>query len=234
MSKMDKRQGKERGEDGKIRAHFERLFAKYDVRNEQQFALFGKWLIFVLLLILQSLILLRHLGDVFTLQGLWRLLPLLINVVVFSVSEALKLFVVKNKNLSVLFYVINAVSACAFLFFVSGTYALIIYLLVLTELYTTAQRGKPVVWIYVLCVPLYAMIYTARMLSFDTAKIPLFVLLQESIGAFVFLTAHFLLSQIALAFYRQFLRLDKTLKELNESKKELEKAQGQKLPVFYQ
>ena len=224
MSKMDRRQGKECGEDGKIRTHFERLFAKYDVRNEQQFALFGKWLIFILLLILQSLILLRHFGDFFSWKGLWRLLPLQINVTVFSVSEALKLFVVKNKKFSVIFYVLNALSACAFLFFASGTYALIIYLLVLTEFYTTAKKGKSVAWIYVLCVPLYALIYTARMLSFDTAKIPLLVLLEESIGAFVFLTAHFLLAQIALAFYRQFLRLDKALTELNESKKELEKA----------
>ncbi|MBQ8343001.1 MAG: sensor histidine kinase [Clostridia bacterium] len=224
MSKTDKTQRKERGEDGKIRAYFERLFSKYDVRNEQQFALFAKWLIFILLCIVQLLILLRHFEYFFSPKGWWKVLPLQVNVAVFTLSEALKLFVVKNKKLSVAFYVLNAVSACAFLFLASGTYALIVYMLVLTEFYTTVKRGKAVVWIYVLCVPIYALIYTARMLAPEAVDIPLPVLLQESIGAFVLLTTHFLFAQIALAFYRQFLRLDKTLKELNESKKELEKA----------
>lgn len=224
MSKMNKKQSKERGGDGKIRAYFERLFAKYDVRNEQQFARFGKCLAFILLVIVQSLILLSHFEDFFSPTGWWRVLPLQINVAVFSISEALKLFVVKNKKLSVVFYVINAVSACAFVFLVSGTYALILYLLVLTEFYTTAQSGRAVVWIYVLCVPVYALIYTGRMLAHEALDMPLWELLQESIGAFVLLTAHFLVAQVVLAFYRQFLRLDKTLKELNESKKELEKA----------
>ncbi len=223
MAKTDKRQRKERGENGKIRAYFDRLFAKYDVRNEQQFISFCKWLIYILLLIVQSLILLRHLETFFSPKW-WRILPLLINVVLFTLSETLKLFLVKNKKITVVFYLLNAVSACAFLFLVSGTYALIIYLLVLTEFYTTEKKGKVSMWIFILCVPLYALIYTARMLSPNAVDLPLPVLLQESIGAFVLLTAHFLVVQVALAFYRQFLRLDKTLKELNESKKELEKA----------
>ena len=223
MSKSDKDKRRERGEDGRIRTYFEHLFAKYDVRNEQRFAFFGKWLIFILLLIVQSLILLRNFGAFRSLKGWWKMMPLQIAVAAFTLTEALKLFVIKNKRLAVLFYVLNAVSACAFLFFASGTHALILYVLVLTEFYCTAKNGKNSAWIYVLCVPVYALIYTAR-ITFDFAAVGLFQLLQESIGAFVLLTVHFLIAQIALAFYRQFLRLDKTLKELNESKKELEKA----------
>ncbi len=223
MSKTDKKKRNERGEDGKIRTYFERLFAKYDVRNEQFFAFFGKWLIFILLIIVQLLILLQNFSSFLTLKGWWKMMPLQIAVASFTLSEALKLFVIKDKRLAVLFYVLNAVAACAFLFLVSGGYALIIYVLVLTEFYITAKNGKTAVWIFVLCVPVYALIYTAR-ITFDFADVGLFQLLQESIGAFVILTIHFLIVQIALSFYRQFLRLDKTLKELNESKKELEKA----------
>ena len=68
MPKTDRNNRKERGEDGKIRAYFERLFSKYDVRNEQQFALFGKWLIFILLLIVQSLLLLQHFDMFFSIK----------------------------------------------------------------------------------------------------------------------------------------------------------------------
>ena len=38
MSKMNKKQSRERGEDGKIRAYFERLFAKF-VTNSSLHAL---------------------------------------------------------------------------------------------------------------------------------------------------------------------------------------------------
>lgn len=224
MSVREKKQRKARGEDGKRRSYFERLFSRYDVRNEQQFARFGKWMIFILLVIVQSLILLLHIEDFFSLKSWIRLLPLQINVVVFTLSETFKLFVAKNKKLSAVFYIVSGISACAFVFLVSGTYALIVYMLVLTEFYITAKQGKTVVWIFVLCVPVYALIYTAHMLSPTTLDVPLPELLQESIGAFVLLTTHFVIAQIALAFYRQFLRLDKTLKELGESKKELEKA----------
>ena len=40
------------------------------------------------------------------------------------------------------------------------------------------------------------------------------------------LLLHFVVVQVGLAFYRQFLRLEKALNELDESKKELEKAYG--------
>ena len=209
--------------DGRIRTYFEHLFSKYDGHNEQLFLFFGKWLIFILLVIVQLLILLQNFRGFFSLKTWWKMMPLQVAIALFTLSEALKLFVVKEKKLVALFYLLNSVAACAFLFLVSGGYALIIYVLVLTEFYITAKNGKTAAWIYVLCVPLYAIIYTAR-ISFDFVDIEIFQLLQESIGAFVLLTVHFLIAQIALVFYRQFIRLDHALKELHESKKELEKA----------
>jgi hypothetical protein len=223
MSKTDKQNRKERGEDGRVRTYFERIFAKYDVRSEQQIAFLGKWLVFILLMVVQALILLKNFSAFTTLKGWLKLLPLQIAMVVFTFSEAFKLFAIAKKWLAISFYVLNAVSACAFLFLASGAYALIIYVLVLTEFYITAKNGKTSAWVYLLCVPVYALIYTAR-ISFDFANVGLFQLLRESIGAFVVLSAHFLLVQMALSFYRQFLRLDKALKDLSESKKELEKA----------
>jgi len=223
VSKKNRNRREERGEDGAIRAYFERLLAKYDFRNEQQFSLFFRWLIFILLIVVQSLLLLQHFEIFFSIKAWWQAFPLQINVATFTLFEFAKLFVVKNKRVSTLFYVLSALSACGFLFLASGRYALIIYVLVLTEVYMTSKRGKSLLWIYVLCVPLYALIYTAR-ITYNGVRIDLWQLLQDSIGAFVLLTAHFVIVQVAFAFYRQFLRLDKTLKELNESKKELEKA----------
>ena len=40
----------------------------------------------------------------------------------------------------------------------------------------------------------------------------------------MYLLAHFLIVQVAVAFYRQYVKLNKTLKELDESKQKLEEA----------
>ena len=49
-------------------------------------------------------------------------------------------------------------------------------------------------------------------------------ILTSSLSSVFALFAHFLIVHLALAFYRQFVKLNKALKELDESKKELEKA----------
>jgi signal transduction histidine kinase len=70
--------------------------------------------------------------------------------------------------------------------------------------------------------PIYAVCYTAKRLTWlDIGFTEIF---RESLGTILALTAHFLVMHVALAFYRQYLRLDKTLQELDVSKKELEKA----------
>jgi signal transduction histidine kinase len=54
-----------------------------------------------------------------------------------------------------------------------------------------------------------------------THWLPIFT---QSFGSAVVLSVHYLIVQIALAFYRQFLKLDKALKELDHSQKQLQKA----------
>lgn len=213
-----------KGKNNRVSSWFVRFFGKYDFRNEQQFARIVKVFIYVLLLLVQSLLLLQHLGDFLRLEK-WRvLLPILINIVLFTFSVGMRFFVLKNRGWTVVFYILNSISAAAFLYISKGSYALIIYVLLLTEFYMSAMKNRKTIWVFVLCVPLYALIYTASILVPDTTKIGLMQLLRESIGAFILLTAHFLVLQIAVAFYRQFLKLGVALSELNESKRELEKA----------
>ncbi len=208
-----------------IRAYFVRLFGKYDFRNEEHFLYFGKWLIFILLLLVEALIVLQRIED-FSAKGGWGSFSVFLGVVAtLTLSMALQLFAVKGIKGKIAFYVIDIIAACAFLFFVGGVYTLIVYMLVLTQVYFEAQRTKHSVLLWIASTLLYIFAYGVQLwrksggLSWG-----FFQLLNLTFGFMVAITAHFLAVQIALAFYRQYLKLDKTLRELDERKKELEKA----------
>ncbi len=218
--KQEKRN--ERGEA--IRAYFVRLFGKYDFRNERQFLYFGKWLIFILLLLVESLAVVERL-DGFTAKGGWgNFIGLLCVVFALTLSTALQLFAVKGRGKFV-FFAIDTVAACAFLFFAGGSFPLIVYMLVLTQFYFETQRPARSLWLFIVGVLLYIIAYGLELYFIQGAAAwSVWQLLSRTFGFIVAITTHFIAVQIALAFYRQYLRLDKALQELNESKKELEKA----------
>ena len=230
MSEKDKKNltaqdgAAKKGEEKGFRAYFVRLFGKYDIRNEAQFLFLGKWLIFATLLFVEALIVLQQLDLAMRAGKWWK--PILFSSlgVVLSISFALKLFAIRGRGKKVVFYVLDALLACGFVFFERGNYSLIIYVLVLTGFYLASDKAKFSVWLFCIGMPLYAGIYGARMVVRLGKSMEFMPVFEESLGAIVALTVHFLLVQIALAFYRQFLKLDRALTELDGSKKELEKA----------
>ena len=230
MSEKDKKNliaqngAPKKGEEKGFRAYFVRLFGKYDIRNEAQFIFFGKWIIFATLLFVEALIVLQQLDLAMHEEKWWKLMLFSSLGVVLSISFALKLFAIRGRGKRTVFYVLDALLACGFVFFERGNYSLIIYLLVLTGFYLASDKAKFSIWLFCIAMPLYAGIYGARMVVRLGRSMEFMPVLEESLGAIVALTVHFLLMQIALAFYRQFLKLDRALTELDESKKELEKA----------
>lgn len=215
---------KEKSEKRDLRSSFLRLFGKYDVRNEQQFIYFGKWLIFLVLVFVEILILGQYLYA-FTRRGGWAMLIAIVGLeTLLTVSQSLKLFAVKNGKVKMVFYILDLVAASGFLFVTDGVYPIVVYMLVLTEFYFSAERTAPSVVLLCVSAPLYTLGYGIRVSFLTGEELQLFPMISQSIGSVFALFVHFLAVQIALAFYRQFLRLDKTLKELDESKKELEKA----------
>ncbi len=214
----------EKGEENKIRAYFVRLFGKYDFRNEEQFLYFGKWLIFILLLLIEVLVVLQSF-DGFAAKGGWgNFIHLCSTVCILTLSMAVQLFAVKGIKAKIAFYVIDAIAACAFLFFAAGVYALIIYMLVLTQVYFEVKQTKHSILFFVLSNLLYVMAYGLRIRVLRGEFSEILQLFSLTFGFIVGITAHFLAVQIILAFYRQYMKLDKALTELDESKKELEKA----------
>ena len=230
VSKQKKRvkeiQGKfaERWEENKVRMYFVRLFGKYDLRNEEQFIHFGKWLIFIVLCLVEILLLLQNLGAFIT-QKQWIRLTVFCGVeVVLTLSECMKLFVLKDGKVRHSVYGLGTLAACSLIFFQDGALTLVIYFLILTEFYIDTENNVPARQILLSAIFLYALSYVLKTLFVYGGEIKIEKILMGSVGVFFALGVHFVVVNIALAFYRQFLRLDKALTELDKSKRELEKA----------
>lgn len=204
-----------------FRAYFLRLFDKYDLRNERQFNYFWKCLIFVTLVIVVTTLALGHVHT-FGLDSMFVLLLCFGGALVLT--DGLKLLLAPKGKARVLLYALEAVFACSFMFVTEGGAATFVYTLVLTELYFSAERTRPSMILFVVAVPLYVASFLIRgFFLFETVK-ELLPFLTDLISSVFTLILHFVVVQVGLAFYRQFLRLEKALTELDESKKELEKA----------
>lgn len=218
--KQTENKNKEKG----IRSYFFRLFGKYDFRDEKSFVSFGKWLIFIILLLVETVLALEYIAEFSTNGGWGGLMILLVTIALLTIASGLQ-FIVKDKSKAQFFlYALSLAFACGFMFISEGLYALIIYMLVLTEFYISADKRIPAYALFAIGAPLYAVCYALQIYFNYHGNIELISLITESVATAFTLFIHFLVVQIALAFYRQFLKLDKTLKELDKSKKELEKA----------
>ena len=207
-----------------LRSYFLSLFGKYNIHNEKQFVNFGKWLLFIVLLVIEALIMLVFLDGFTPKEDVLTLIFVVVLEGVLTASQAFKLFIVKGR-VRVLFYILDAVCACGFSFLGDGTYTIVLYMLILTEFYVVAKKARLSFLVLCLCVPIYlaGLILNAFLLQKGTPP-QLVPLLSQGISSFVYLLAHFLIVQVAVAFYRQYVKLNKTLKELDESKQKLEEA----------
>ena len=209
-------------EKGEIKNYFVRLFGKYDFRNEQQFLVFAKWLLYILLILVEVMLFWQQSYKWRTAEGRIANFILVGFEVLLLLSEGLKFFVFKNGHRQTVFFVTNVIAACVILFCSEGTYPIIIYIVILSELYIGAEKFSRSLLVFTLAMPIYAICYAAKRIAW--LEIGFSDIFRESLSAILALTVHFLATHVALAFYRQYLRLDKTLQELDKSKKELEKA----------
>ena len=228
--------GKASEEKG-LRAALARFTARYNFRNERQFSTFCKWLTFIVLVLVQIFILLQHIDEYALRGGDGKMLfALLLVEITLTISQALKLFVVGKLRGSIIFYAFDALAACCFLFLTmnsdntiaasttTSTYPVLIFLLILTEFYIDAQSPKNSVAMLFVGVAVYIAADILRVHYVLDMQVEVFATIRQSFSTVSLLLIHFLVVQVALGFYRQYLRLEKTLAELDASKKELEKA----------
>ena len=211
-------------ERSSLKNYFVSLFDRHNVRNKEQLASFCKKFIFAVVLVVEAFIVLVLLNGFTIKDDLLMLIFVLALEVVLTISQAFKLFVVKGRA-RIILYILDAACACGFSFLADGAYTIVLYMLILTEFYVYADTVKRSLLVLCLCAPVYlGGVVVNFLVVHKTASFELLPLLTQGISSLVYLLVHFLVVQIAVSFYRQYVRLDSALKELDESKKKLEEA----------
>ncbi len=194
---------------------------KYDFRDNGPVVVFGKWLLFGLLIVIEILILLEHFEDYG--KKAWNTFIFIIGLeVLLTLSQALKLFLFGSKKMWL--YELDAALTCVFLPLTESVYPIVVFLIVLTEFYILADGVKPATIMVCMGGLIYEVGLVLRELLLFGKYYSLLSMITQSLGTLLAFFIHFIVVEMALGFYRQFVRLRKTLTELDESKKELEKA----------
>ena len=112
---MQPRNAREDKKGRSLKAYFTSLFDRRNARNKEQFVNFCKWLMFIVVLVVEAFIVLVLLNGFFIKEDLWTLVFVLALEGLLTVSQAFKLFVVKGR-VRILFYILDAACACGFSF----------------------------------------------------------------------------------------------------------------------
>ena len=205
--------------------YFSELFEKYGLRERQRFIVFARWAIFAILTVVIVLMIMQHV-DEFDLHGGWKTLSLLIAFVTLLLfTQLMKLLPTLKKNyFRYVAYMVEAIAACAFTLITNSTSAMFVYILLLTEYYIGLEKKGKSLALFICAVGLYVVGFLLQNYTVLTSPMDAFRILTRTLSSVFVLFVHFVLVQIALTFYNQFLRLDVAMKALAESKEELEKA----------
>ena len=212
--------------ENNVKAYFNRIFNDTQQNNERKVLIIAKWTLFALLLIVEIFAIIQNVEELVHDDRKWLTFILFFVVVVcVNIVEILKLFLLAEKleKYRLLLHALEILSACAFVILVEGIYSIFFFILILTQFYFSAREIRFSVWTFSIALPLYAVSYILQVYitKGDANSIQIF---RESLSVLVGLAMHFLAVQLILTFYRQYIALDRTLKELDESKRELEKA----------
>ncbi len=208
----------------RLRQYFSNMFADTTQEGEKRVIGFCKKLLFLVLLVAELLILTQHVEG-YVDEGNWIPLTVMSGVsLLLAATQALSLFVLKDGRYRTALRVMQIFAVCVFQIITDGAYPLFLYVLMLTQLYLDAQNGRFALGLLIGSLVLYALSYAAQIYLSYGGSLNLFAILRESLGALGAIVLHFFVVQFVLAFYRQYLQLNRTLVELDERKRELEKA----------
>lgn len=208
----------------RVLKYFENMFADTSDEGERIFIGFCKKVLFFAVVFIELLLLTQHV-ELWVNDGNWFGFLVVTGIMmVLTTVQVLSLFVLKGSGYRKSLYVVQTLSVFALLILTKGSYALLLYMFMLTQLYLDISNGRVALWIFIASLLLYAVGYVGQVFLSLGDKFNLFDILRNSLGSLGFLALHFIGVQIAMAFYRQYLKLNRALKELDESKRELEKA----------
>lgn len=205
------------------RFRFSSLLKVFDFKDEDRFWRYGKRLLFFLTLLVETLILVSRIRTSFHDHNYLSILFVILAEVCLTTAEAVKCFCLNGFLRKIWVYALDALSMFAISYF-SGTYFLCaLYMVLFTEFYISSEKMMP----SIICFLVGTVMYIATFWTVDYFKhgnLSLWDDLTRTFNDLLVLFVHFAVLNVAIRFYKQYKKLKKTLKELDESKADLLRA----------
>ena len=202
------------------------FFEKYDF-SSSKVLLAGKWVLFALLLVIETLIALQ-LGMETQKNGKVHIFVFVVFIeLVLAVTEILKMFVLKGGGAALGWYTFQLVAVFMLRALTGHEYLIYLNILILTGFYITSKNVFWATLVFVLSTTAY--VGTTALFSYMVAgDIDWVDLLTRSFGTVIAYTLHFVVVNFAVGFYKQYLRLQATMKALKKSNDALEKVYAER------
>lgn len=201
---------------------------KIDWREEKKVAWFGKVLMYILIVLTELLLfagLFSERKDIEHKAFIERLNVLIVACVILTSADAIRLFLAKTSVLKVVCFVLEMIASVAMISVTGSSNLVFLYILILTGFYLGSNKPVDTILVFVVSIPVYIVAYWLTMTIWNGGQeIPYPVVISDSVWALVALVAHFFIVNFALGFYRQYLKLDQAMTELDRNKNELQKA----------
>ena len=202
---------------------------KIDWKTERQVSAVLKLLMYILMVVTELLLFVELFSQrKLPLEGSTfpqRLLVLIIASGVLTVGNTVRLFLAKGSAVKVVCFIAEMIASVAMIAVTGSNYLIFLYIIILSGYYLTSKKPIYTLAVFILSIPVYiTSCWLAMSLWRGATDLPYAVVISDSVWALVSLTAHFFLMNFALGFYRQYLKLNKALTELGESRSELQKA----------
>ena len=162
-----------------------------DFSQQTRLIQIGKILIFSLLVFFEIVIVAQNSRDWAAKEEWWRLVLVLLCEVILTCAEASKLFFIKEPKEKISCYAVEFLISFLLVFLTNSAFLIILYLLILTEIYISSEKIIPTTVIFAICVPIYVILYSGVLIlqerEFSTVEI-----LSASATAILTLSLHFI------------------------------------------
>ena len=208
----------------KLKKKKSKFLGKYDFKDRKFYDKLGKRVLFFLVVIVQMLMLIEFVELYTVLKNGWLFLWVSSLSAGITFFEWLLLFVLKETKFRAVCYGLLFLFSVGLTAHTGTRYLVLLYMLIVTDVYVRSKKILSSMMSFALVLIIYIPAYGASVFLNIGEELSVFEIISQSFGSLVWLTVHFFTVRFALEFYRQYFRLSDTLKELGESKKQLEKA----------
>lgn len=219
----ERKQEKESGAEKREKNAVLQLLDSVDWRNKNTYFRIGKTLLFVFMLVIESFVLIPQAVAAKRSGSYVGVSVVTLACVALTASETVRLAALKKFRAKLWCYAVDCVAMLLLTAVTGSTYLSTLYMIILTEYYMSAERTIHSVACFLVALCMYIATFWISSLIRETGGSGVWVLAQ-TVSDLMILSVHFIVVTVATRFYRQSQKLSDTLRKLDESNRELEKA----------